>query len=139
MVYKATKLVEKAFKENNIKCRISETENTSAVEAGFGGDNVSGIILRFISTDDDNDVAVRIFELVRVPQNKRAAVFEAINSLQRKYRYCSFNVDDDGDMTVSYDMPLRTPDPGTVAVEMFVHVTHIVDEAYPVIMKALWS
>lgn len=139
MVYAATRKIEESFKSNNIKCRVNETQNTSAVEAGFSGENVKGLIVRFISTDNDNDVAVRVFEVAKAPENKRAAVLETINALQRRFRYASFTLDDDGDVNMAYDMPVRTGNVGDIAVEMFVRIVDIADKAYPELMKAIWA
>lgn len=139
MVYNASKEIAKVFDDNGIKYRINETANTSAVEAGFSGKNAPNILVRFISTDDDNDVAARILSLVKVTDEKRPAVLEAINSLQRRFRYVNFTIDDDGDVHVGYDMPVRTTNVGDIAVEMFVRMVKIADDAYPVLMKAIWS
>lgn len=138
MIYAATQKIESTFKANNIRCRINETQSTSAVEAGFTGENTQ-MTVRFISTDNDNDVAARILSFVKVPANKRSAVLEAINGLHRRFRYASFSVDDDGDVVVAYDFPLRTSDPGDIAVEMFIRLVKIADQAYPELMKAIWS
>ena len=129
MVYNATKLIKKAFDSNDINCRIRETESTSAVEAGFSGENAPNFIVRFISTDDDNDVAIRILSFVKVPEKKRAAVLDAINSLQRRFRYVNYTI----------DLPMRTQNVGDVCVEMFIRIVKIADDSYPVLMKAIWS
>lgn len=139
MVYNASKEISRVFDDNNINHRINETANTSSVEAGYTGDNAPNFIVRFISTDDDNDVAVRILSFVRVPDSKHTAVLEAINSLQRRFRYVNFTIDDDGEVNIGYDFPLRTANVGDVAVEMFIRMVKIADEAYPLFMKAIWS
>ena len=139
MVYNASKLIQEAFEDNKIKCRINETKSTSAVEAGYSGSNVSGITMRFISTDDDNDVACRIFSFLKVPESKRGAVLEAMNTLQRKYRYVTFTLDDDNEIHIGHDLPVRTVNVGDVCVEMFIRMAKIADDAYPIFMKAIWS
>lgn len=139
MVYNATKLIKKSFDSNDINCRIRETESTSAVEAGFSGENAPNFIVRFISTDDDNDVAIRILSFVKVPEKKRAAVLDAINSLQRRFRYVNYTIDDDGDVNIGIDLPMRTQNVGDVCVEMFIRIVKIADDSYPVLMKAIWS
>lgn len=139
MIYNATRAIEAEFKKNDLKYRVREVGNTSCLEASVGGKNCSGIELRFISTDDDNDVAIRILSFVRVPESKRGAVLEAINELQRRFRYVNFSVDDDGDLHIGYDLPLHTENVGEVAMEMFIRMVKIADDAYPVLMRALWS
>jgi len=138
MIYAATQEIDAAFKAKGLKCRIVETQSTSAVEAGFNGDNTSASV-KFISTDNDNDVAVRLFSFVKVPDNKRTAVLETLNSLQRQYRYVGFALDNDNEVVISYDFPIRTTNAGEVAVEMFMRVWDIADKAYPELMKAIWA
>lgn len=139
MIYKATKLIQAELEESNIKCTIEETPSSSYVRVGYNCDNVSSIVVRFISSDDDNDVAARIWTLAKATPAKRAAVLEAINELNAKYRYVFFYLDDDNEVNVGYDFPLRTTNVGAIAREILNRMVNIADEAYPILMKALWS
>ena len=84
-------------------------------------------------------MAIRILSFVRVPEDKRTAVLEAINSLQRRFRYVNYAIDDDGDLHIGYDLPLHTENVGEAAMEMFIRMVKIADDSYPVLMKAIWS
>lgn len=71
------------------------------------------MIMRFISRDNGNDVAARIFGLItNTPKEKRARVMEACNVLNHKIRYMKFYLDTDGDINVEYDFPVYSPDNG---------------------------
>ena len=84
-------------------------------------------------------MACRIFSFLKVPEAKRGAVLEAVNTLQRKYRYVTFTLDDDNEIHIGHDLPVRTVNVGDVCVEMFIRMAKIADEAYPIFMKAIWS
>lgn len=98
--------------------------------------------MRFISRDNDNDVAARIFGLIsNTPKEKRARVMEACNVLNHKIRYMKFYLDTDGDINVEYDFPVHSPDDGIgeMAFEIFVRMMQILDSEYSIFMKALYS
>ncbi len=139
MVYKATKEVQKAFERKGLKCRIQETGNLSFVEAGYTGDNVSGMIVRFISGDNDPDVSVRVLNYIKGPESKRAALLEACNSMNKKFRYVKFCLDEDCSIDLEIDLPVTESDPGGICTELFARVSKIADGAYPDLMKVVWN
>ena len=139
-IYRATREISNAFDKKDLKYKLNTTSNSSAVEAGYSGDNVSGVKMLFISRDDDNDVAVRAFNVVRgVSEAKRGEVLKLINSLHAKYRYVRFVLDEDGCIDVEYDFPVEGGNIGEASVEIFVRLAKIIDEAYPQFMKTMWA
>ena len=138
-LFKATREIEDYFKNiKNWKCKTQRTENTSSVEIDFNGDNVI-VKVRFISVDDDNDVLVRAYEVVtQIPEGKRPAILEVVNSLNDKYRYAKF-VLYDRSVDVEYDFPIGITEVGKVAAEIVSQFVKIIDEAYHELMKALWG
>lgn len=126
-------------KDDNLKVFTDEAGNSSFVWLQFGIKNGGSYRIRFISRDDDNDVAVRIFGLVSVDEGHQAKVLPAINKLNAKYRYIKFVLDDDGDINLEYDYLVHDPDPAVSARELIVRIVKIVDEAYPELMRAMWS
>ncbi len=142
MIFKATRLIQQAMEKEDMHSRIEEGDKSSRVLAGFGVKNGPNVRVQFISTDDDNDVAIRLFGLVsEVADDKFASVTAACNTCNNKYRYVKFLIDDDRDVNVEYDLPVRTSNDsvGREAVEIFMRFMQIVDECYPEFMKALWS
>lgn len=138
-MFQATRQISDAFTEKDLKFRVEENDQRSYLEAGFNGDNVKGVKVRFISTDDDNDVAVRAFRIVSVSADKLPKVLKALNDLNNKYRYVKFVVDGDNDINAEYDLAVRSGNVGPVCVEIFIRFMNIIDEAYPVLMQALWA
>lgn len=138
-MFKATKLISDKFTERGLKFRVEDGSDRSVLRAGFSGDNFSSIEAVYISTDNDNDVAFRIWRIVRVPEGKRAQLLNAVNEMNRKYRYLKFVLDGDGDINAEFDFPVKCEMVGDIAVELASRAVNILDEAYPVFMKELWS
>lgn len=98
--------------------------------------------VRFISLDDDNDVAIRALGIVGgVPKEKRLRVLEACNEINCKRRFLKFVLDRDGDVNVEYDFLMRADDGciGEMACEVFAITMHLIDKDYPLLMKAIYT
>lgn len=140
--YKATNLIATNFEQHGIKFRVNSAQGHEEVSAGFPVDGGPAVMMKFISRDNDNDVAARIYGLVsRTPKGKQARVMEACNILNRKTRFLKFYLDTDGDINVEYDFPLKSSDDcvGEIAFETFVKTMSILDKNYELFMKALYS
>ncbi len=95
--------------------------------------------MRFLSADDDNDVAIQVCPVARVPQDKKLQMLELINDFHNRFRYIRFYLDSDNDLTVSYDLPVKAESIGESAVEIFARFSQILDTVYPEIMRTIWS
>ena len=139
-MFKMTRAIANELKkDDNLKVFTDEHENSRDVWLQFGIDNGGSYRIRFISRDDDNDVAVRVFGMVTLKEEQWSKVLPALNKLNAKYRYVKFVLDSDGDVNLEYDYLMRDPDPAASAKELVIRIVKIVDEAYPEIMHALWS
>ena len=139
-MYKMTKAIYEALKkEENLKVFTEEYEGRSDVWLQFGIKNGGSYRIRFISNDDDNDVSVRIYSLLSVEESHRDKILPAINTLNRKYRFVKFVMDDEGDVNVEYDFPVTSTNPAVSAKELVIRIVKIVDDSYPVLMRAMWA
>ncbi len=142
MIHKASNLICEAFDSHSVRYRVVEAEDASIVEAGFSVTAGPQVIARFISKDEENDVAIRIFSLVcKVPSERRAAVMEACNTLSGRIRFFKFYLNADSDVNVEADLPVRTEDSclGECCFEMFVRIMNILDAEFHVLAEALYS
>lgn len=140
--FKAINLIAETFEKHGVKFDVVSHDGSEELRAGFSVDCGPFVIMRFISCDNDNDVAARIFGLIsNTPREKRARVMEACNVLNHKIRYMKFYLDTDGDINVEYDFPVHSPDDGVgeMAFEIFVRMMQILDAEYSIFMKALYS
>ena len=142
MMYKATELIAQTFDNHGIKYRVVDAGEASIVEAGFVIDARPDVIVRFISKDDDNDVAIRVFGLVHhIPSSKKLAMMEACNRLNTKIRFLKFYLNSDSDINVDADLPVQTDDQcvGECCFELFIRIMSILNNEYHVLAEALYG
>ena len=134
MIHAATQAIADYFDTVNIRYDIEERPKHSEVDAGFRGDVLDRALVRFISSDEDMDVSVRVFNYggFEVTDSNRAAMLRACNTSNNKYRFVKFTVDTDDTINVEYDFPVET-DPesiGPVCKEIFHRMMDILDKCY---------
>jgi len=139
MVYKATKEIAAEFDALDIKYTIHELDSSSAVKVSWNGEVAKDQTMYFISNDDDSDVHAENMAMAHVPAGKKDAVLSCLNGLNRRFRYAKFSLDDYSDVRVEYDFPLESKNAGPIAKEVFLRFMNIIDDAYPEVMKAIWS
>lgn len=140
--FKATNLIQKKFDEMGLEYRVDTVDSREVISVGVSIKGGPSIQLRFISRNDNNDVAIRGYELIsRVPAEKRAAVLEVCNQMHIKIRHLRFVLNESNDLNVEYDLPLITSDDcvGEAAFEMILRTAKILDENYSAFMKALYA
>lgn len=140
--FKAINLIAETFEKHEAKFRVFNMQGQEELVAGFSVDGGPNVMMKFITRDNDNDVAARIFGMItKTPKEKRDRVMEACNVLNRKIRFMKFYLDTDGDINVEYDFPVHSSDEciGEMAFEIFVRTMHILDNEYEVFMKALYT
>ena len=139
-MYKMTREIHRELsKDSNLKVFTDETSSSSYVWLQFGIKNGGSYRIRFISRDDDHDVAVRVFALVSVEPDCQTKILPTVNELNAQYRFVKFVLDDDGDINLEYDYPVSDPNPAASARELVIRISNIVDEAYPKLMRAMWA
>lgn len=64
-----------------------------------------------------------------------------MNALNAQYRFVKWVIDKDGDIHLEFDMPSETPAVilGDLAIEVFLRMVKIADDAYPTIMRKIWA
>ena len=139
MIYNATREIEQAFHAADLNYTVKETENVSFLQAGLASKQGIPAPIRFLSADDDNDVAIRVCPVARVPENKKPQMLELINDFHNRFRYIRFYLDSYNDLTASYDLPVKAESIGESAVEIFARFSQILDTVYPEIMRTIWS
>ena len=123
--------------QSGLKVFTEKYGNSSYAWLQFVTKNGFEYQIRFISKDDDNDVAVRVFGLVNVKTSNRGRILQLINKLNGRYRFVKFVLDDDSDVNIEYDYLNRCPDPVASAEEIVVRIVNLVDETYPELMHAI--
>lgn len=132
--YKAIGIIAKKLEENNLKYTVDVTGDFEMLEVRLNLAECLPYTVLFVSTDDDNDVAVRIIGLIHsISEQKRAAMVDVCNDLNSKYRYFCFYVSPAGDLDVRFDFPINCSDDcvGPIAVEVIARLVKIIKESCP--------
>ncbi len=143
MIYPATQEISNYFTMRDVKHIIGETDTMSYVEAGFNGKVVKGVVVRFFSSSERSDISARVanFGGGTVPKERREDVLEVLNSLNCRFRFIKFCIHAGETISVEYDICQSTPADalGEMCREIFIRFIQVLDEAYPIVMKALWG
>ncbi len=120
--------------------RYSMTDDGKAILTGFGLENLDGIKMIIIFDPDDDSVHLATSGIAKYPDTKKNEVFELVNSLNRKFRWIKFVADvNENCITAEDDAVIQLDSCGEEVFELCMHFASIVDEAYPIIMKALFA
>lgn len=142
MIYKATNLIKQEMEEKGLYCSINEDDDISDVVVGFGIENGPDVDVHFISSDNDNDVIVRVFGFINhVAGDKEDKILKVINECNDTYRYLKFVLSNGNNVDIAYDFSMKIDDAsvGVEAFNIFAQCVTIVRECYPMFMKVMWE
>ena len=140
--YRAISLISEAFDRHNIKYQIIDSGDFQEIQAGYGIKAGPLVAVRFISRDRKNDLEIRVIGLVNgVPEEKRPKLLAVCNTLNCRYRFVKFCMNDEGNISVELDTPTSTGDEsvGEMAFELFVRTVQIMNMGYPSIAQVLYA
>ena len=138
-MYRVTQDILQVFQNENLNVFSKDSETFSYVYLYYELDKGGTCQIRFISTDDNNDFAVRVFRLICVEPSQRDRIIILLNELNNKYRYAKFCCDSECRINVEYDYPSVGNNPAESAKEILYRFVNIINEAYPYIMKCVWG
>ena len=109
------------------------------MKISFKGNNLTSIPI-FIYFDEDGDpvLSVKCWNITNFENHTDLAV-TVCNELNEKYRWVKFYVDRDADIIAELDAYVDDQNCGPVCASLVRRMVSIVDDAYPVLMRALWG
>ena len=114
-------------------------EERNILQVKFGGDNTNITIL-LCFTADGGYVTFKSFNLCKFSPDKLPQMYKACSELNRDYKWVKFYVDEsDNTVTAQDDAIIQLDSCGEECYELVGRMVTIVDEAYPVLMKAIWQ
>ena len=133
-------IVAKELVKAGLKHQRQKAGPLEFIEAGFSGDNIT-VKIRIVAVGNDGEFSILSDRFVKIPQQKIQAGYKLVNELNNKYKYVKFVVDDDGDVSARWDLPDNVPleAVGRTGLEILLRMFKIIDDAYPEVMKAVWS
>lgn len=115
-------------------------DDGEVILTGFGGlKNVGSLGFVFIFDENERTCALFTRDYISVPQDKIQSLYGVLNDLNVNYRWAKFTINEEGTVRVETDGVLDLDTCGAECEELMGRLTGIADEAYPVIMKAIWS
>ena len=85
MIYKATELIKQEMDRQDMKYSVEEFDDRSIIFAGFGIDNGPSVRVQFVSQDNDNDVAIRLYGLVNSVAESKVEKMQEAKMRNSKY------------------------------------------------------
>ena len=98
-------------------------------------------LAKFAVTFDDGGASVHIAALgiARAPQERIERVVPVLNNLNRRFRWCKFFVDHDGDVIADCDALIYDDTANDTCLELIAHVASVIDDAYLDVMQSIYS
>lgn len=106
----------------------------------YGCDNIPSLQIQIFFDTDNQGVALRVFNLVKFPEDKLDRMMRQICDLNNRFRFIKFCIDfSDNTVQAEMDGVFRDNDVGEICRELVGRTVTICDEAYPELMKAIWA
>ena len=121
--------------EKEIKYRIL-AENRVLIS--IAGDN-GKYDFQFIFGEDEKDVALKVFSLAKVQEEKLAEGYKLCSELNAKWRWVKFYIDSDNEITAEIDAVIEPMTTGDECFELLLRTLDIVDKSYPEMMRLIWN
>lgn len=118
-MHSSTQQFVRAMDAKDIKHSDPETAagGRETVTVIYSGENIPSIRMRFFFDQDCQDVAIRVFDLVKVPEAKLDVLLKAINAVNRRFRFAKFVLDtDDNSVQAELDAVFRSHDVGEICL-----------------------
>ena len=113
--------------------------NDRAVKVVYSGDNLQTIkIIVIFDEDGDPLVSVRCWEIANF-KDKLAEGYIATNKLNSEYRWVKYYLDKDYDVVAAIDAYVDEHTCGSECMSLVRRTVNIIDDSYPVFMRALYS
>lgn len=125
----------------NLKFDRDDSQERIRIQLVFGGGDFSyeHVVFHIIIDEDGTGAHVVSSPIVSVQTDRYAQLLSACNECNTTYRWAKFYIDEDSDLMVECDVPLRDSSVGDECVEVVMRLADIVDQAYATIMRAAWG
>ena len=137
---KTTELLINELEEHELTyepVRVLE-DGDEMVQLGAKLDNTFVQLIIFFDADEDA-VAIRCFDLVRVSEEQYPKALMSCNALNDRMRWVKFCIDKERNVQAEEDAVIDDTNAGKVTMNLVLRMASIIDDAYPVINKAIWS
>ena len=135
MANMAAKLVSQYFESKDTKA-AELREDVLRVGWGFKGGSIE---IFFAFDEEGTHVHLEGMNFIKVPQEKYDAIYKVLNECNYTYKHVKFVLDtSDGQISARDDAIIQLDTCGPECFELMIRMVQIVEDAYPMFMKAMW-
>ncbi len=110
------------------------------VRVAYSGENLKTIpIIVYFDDDGEPIVQMKCWDIASFKDEKFDNGVAVCNELNKQFRWVCFYLDDDCDVVAMLDAYVDEENCGNICTNLVHRMVSIIDEAYPTLMKALWS
>lgn len=133
--------VGRAFNDRGLKFDHVDDYEKPMIALNFGGGDFSytHVAIHVIFDEDGQSVQIVTSPIASVPAEKTAKLLLTLNECNHKFRWVKFYLDDDNDIIADADILFDEQNVGEACIEIVLRTASIIDDAYPEIMKSIWS
>ena len=114
-------------------------DDRCVLRVGYKLSNIDDLDSFFFFDDTGETMHYGSSVIARAPKDRTESVLRALNELNVKYRWLTFYLDNENDVMASADHILSPNTVGDTCFELLQRSINIIDEAYPTLMRAIWS
>ena len=112
-------------------------EDESIITSGWDLENAS-VRVYYAFSEDNVDVNITGMDFLKIPENKLDLMYKVCNEANFKYRWVKFYVNDDT-VCASDDALIQLDSAASEVFDLTGSLISVIDDAYPMFMKALWG
>lgn len=130
---------ETALDQRGIRYQEMEDSKLPALRIGYSLSNMDHLDVYFWFDDGGTTLHYATGIIAHVPEGKTDVALRTVNQLNVQYRWLSFYLDSDNDVLANADAIILQDVVGDQCYELLQRAINVTDEAYAVLMKAIWS
>ena len=120
--------------------RYQPSSDGTIIKSGFSGKNAQRIDCYIRVEEERNEIHLRTFNYVNVPEEKKANMYKLCSQMNKRYSWVKFYVDDeDNTVTLADDAVVDPSTCGDEAYGLMFRMLLICDDAYPEFMRTLYA
>ena len=115
-------------------------ENGEVLIAGFSMENRDGMMIIMHFDEGDGTAKVLTQNPAKIPVTSVEKMIKVVNDLNKRFRWIKFYIDEsDNTITAEDDAIIQLDSCGMEMLQCCIQLAKISDDAYPIIMKAIYA
>lgn len=137
MASMAAKMFGSYLESKDVKFQSVEDD---ILRVGWGLQVGSSISIFFHFQNEDTSVHLEGLDFVKIPEDKYDMIYKLLNELNDRYKHVKFVLNAETGMVAARDDDVIQLDTCCEECwELMIRMVQIVEDAYPIFMKALWA